>query len=172
MASIANSSDSKSLKRPQKPGPFYGPMVYQVPPEVYETKNSQRGESSGPLVFLIIVILVAVGIFLYYRNSGADVRPTTDRPLTNGQSTDNPAIERPRSQVLISARVAANRLYLREGPGTNYVAIYLLPYDWPLSVLGESQVGNDGEVWIKVRLQTDQGPQEGWVSRKYVRTVM
>jgi hypothetical protein len=152
-------------------------MVYQFPPEEYEMKKPQRGEGgAGLLVLFLTIILVVGGVFLYLKESGVDVKPIierqlAERQLNSGQTTDRQLIERPQAGTAISARVAAGRLYLREGPGANYVAIYLLPYNWPLSILGESQVGNDGEVWIKVRLETEQGPQEGWVNRKYVQSV-
>ena len=177
MASSANASDSRTLKRPQNPVPIYGPMVYQFPTEDYEVKKPQRGEGGASLLVLFLtIILVLGGVFLYLKESGVDVKPIIERQLAerrlnNGQVNNGQVIERPRSETAISARVAASRLYLREGPGANYVAIYLLPYNWPLSILGESQVGNDGEVWIKVRLETEQGPQEGWVNRKYVQSV-
>jgi hypothetical protein len=171
MASSANASDTRTLKRPPNPAPIYGPMVYQFPAEDYEVKKPQRGEGAGLLVLFLTIILVLGGVFLYLKESGVDVKPIIERQLAERQLNNGQAPERPRSGTAISARVAASRLYLREGPGANYVAIYLLPYNWPLSILGESQVGNDGEVWIKVRLQTEQGPQEGWVNRKYVQSV-
>ncbi len=172
MASSTNVSDSRTLKRPQNPAPIYGPMVYQFPPEEYEVKKTQRSEGGASLLVLFLtIILVLGGVYLYLRESGVEIKPLIERRLNNGLAPESQLIEGARSGVAISARVAASRLYLREGPGANYVPIYLLPYGWPLSILGESQVSNDGEVWIKVRLQTEQGPQEGWVNRKYVQSV-
>lgn len=123
------------------------------------------------MVLFITIILVLGGVFLYLKASGVDVMPIIERQLAERQLNNGQVIESPRSGASTLVRVAASRLYLREGPGANYDPTYLLPYDWPLSILGESQVGNDGEVWIKVRLQTEQGPQEGWVNRKYVQSV-
>jgi hypothetical protein len=172
MAISANASDSRTLKRPQNPVPIYGPMVYQFPTEDYEVKKPRRGDGGAILMVLFLtIILVLGGVFLYLKESGVDVKPIIERQLAERQLNNGQAPERPRSGDAISARVAASRLYLREGPGANYAPTYLLPYGWPLSDLGESQVGNDGEVWIKVRLQTEQGPQEGWVNRKYVQSV-
>lgn len=172
MARSTNASDPRALKRPQNPAPIYGPMVYQFPTEDYEVKKPQQGQGGAMLMVLFMtIILVLGGVFLYLKESGVDVKPIIERQLAERQLNNGLLTDRPQSGAAISARVAASRLYLREGPGANYVPTYLLPYDWPLSILGESQVGNDGEVWIKVRLQTDQGPQEGWVNRKYVQSV-
>jgi hypothetical protein len=178
MASSTNVSDSKTLNRPPNPAPIYGPMVYQFPPEDYEVKKAQRSEGGASLLVLFMtIVLVMGGVYLYLKESGVDVKPIIERQLAErqlsyGSVSDGPMIQGLQSRVATSARVAASRLYLREGPGANYVPIYLLPYNWPLSILGESQVSNDGEVWIKVGLQTEQGPQEGWVNRKYVQSMM
>jgi len=173
MTSSANASDSKILKRQPNLVPIYGPMFFQqFPPEEEEVmvEKPQRGRG-GAILMVLFIILVLGGIFLYLRESGVDVMPIIGRQSTERQVNYGQAPESSRSGTAISVRVAASRLYLREGPGANYAPTYLLPYDWPLSILGESQAGNDGEVWIKVRLQTEQGQREGWVNRKYVQSV-
>jgi hypothetical protein len=50
-----------------------------------------------------------------------------------------------------------------------YVATYLLPGNWGVSLIGDYQTDNDGEVWARVLVQTDQGIQEGWVSRRFLQ---
>ena len=172
----ADASDSKTPKRQQNPAQIYGSLFYQ-PPEEPPDDPPQRRVGGAHLLFLFTTIVLAVGgVILYLIESGVDVmqiieRQLPERRLSNRLVNAGPVIEGPPTGTAISARVAASKLYLREGPGVNYAPTYLLPYNWPLSILGESQVGNDGEVWIKVRLQTGQGQREGWVSRKYVQSV-
>lgn len=73
------------------------------------------------------------------------------------------------TDVIGYARVAADTLYMRSGPGAWYQAIYALPRDWPVSLLKQSHLNNYGEVWVEVMVESNQGFQKGWVSRQYLR---
>jgi uncharacterized protein YgiM (DUF1202 family) len=115
-------------------------------------------ESRNLVVFVLIIALVVAAILMYLRSQGGGTGLTI-----------NPVAEKQQPGSATPARVAATTLYLREGPGTQYAATYLLPRNWLVSVLGESRTGDDGEVWVKIRLDTLQGAKEGWVNRKYIR---
>ena len=64
--------------------------------------------------------------------------------------------------------VTANEVRVRRGPGLEYDAIYLLPENWPVTVLNESNVDNDREMWVHVRFETGQGVKKGWLNRRYL----
>jgi hypothetical protein len=57
---------------------------------------------------------------------------------------------------------------MREGPGLEYEATYLLPEFWEVSLMGETQADTNGDPWARILVDTDQGPQEGWVSQRYL----
>jgi hypothetical protein len=160
MSQSATASESKSTKRFQNPAYVYGPMVYQFPPEPAQSEKPKRNEGLTLLVLLLVSILITGGVIIYLREKGVDL---------------SPAIAGLRAQpddAVVLARVAAQTLYLREGPGTQYTATYLLPYDWPLTVLGESEIDSGGDIWVRVRLETNQGLQEGWVNQKYIQAII
>lgn len=125
---------------------------YTLRPGSYQLSS----ESRNLMIFVLIIGLVVAAILYYVRGGGG------------WGLTLLPATEKRPSANITQAKVAASTLYLREGPGTQYEATYLLPQNWQVSILGESQVGNDGDAWVKVRLETPQGVQEGWVNRKYL----
>jgi hypothetical protein len=109
------------------------------------------------------------GVIIYLKEIGIDVkRLSFRRPFLEGRIFRGANEEQQESPVITQARVAANNLYLREGPGMEYVATYLLPENWGVSIMGEYQTDNSGEVWARVLVLTDQGPQEGWVSRRFL----
>lgn len=147
------------LRRLDDPDYGYGPPGYQYydsqgyDPSEYErlARYPRSSEGSGFYVFFLIVLLVAVFAFIGKVGTGGteviEVQPG----------------------AVVSARVASDSLYLREGPGTQYKADYILPRGWQVSILGESRRDDYGEVWVKVRVETAQGAQEGWVNQKYLR---
>ncbi len=162
MSQSGEAGDSKSAKRFQNPAYVYGPMVYQFPPESERESSKSKSSDNGQglLVVLLISILIIGGVFLFLRERGVDLSPALQRFQSQLPDT-----------TVTFARVTADSLYLREGPGTEYIATYLLPYDWPLTLLGESHLDRDGDVWVRVRLETEQGLQEGWVNQRYLETI-
>lgn len=170
MSQGAGSSDSKQSKRFQNPAYVYGPMVYQFPPEPEAEKEKSKSNSGvNFLVLALIIVLVVGGVVLYLKESGVDIRQLGLRRAILGQQIYRRVNENPtQSPTGAPARVAVDSLYLREGPGADYVATYLLPEDWAVSFLGDYQTDNSGEVWARVLVETDEGPQEGWVSQRYL----
>jgi hypothetical protein len=148
-------------------------MVYQFPHESEgdNEKSQPEGDKPGriPTIVMIVLLVLGAGV-LYFRGKAMDVgqlnlkRSFAD-PLMSAGAKDNNR----RSLALAQARVAAHTLYLREGPGIIYVATYLLPENWRVSLIGDYETDAYGEVWARVLVQTDQGLQEGWVSRRYLR---
>jgi hypothetical protein len=170
MSQGASSGDSK--KRFQNPAYVYGPMVYQFPPEHEAEKEKSKSGNQGInfLVLALIIVLVVGGVILYLKESGVDIRQLGLGRAILGQQTYRRVYESPPQAPPqgVQARVAVDSLYLREGPGADYVATYLLPEDWAVSLLGDYQTDNSGETWARVLVETDEGAQEGWVSRRYL----
>ena len=95
---------------------------------------------------------------------------TAPTPLVRkGKFGGKPAIGRRRELNVIGyAWLIADGVNLRRGPGTDYDVIYLLPENWPVAVLVESDVDDQGEVWAHVRTETSQGTKEGWLNRRFL----
>ena len=160
-------------KRSQSPTYVYGPMVYQLPPEREVENEKAKPKSNQPVNFLIlimIVVLVIGGMIIYLKENGIDVRQLIfRRPTGEERIFKIPNEEQRESPVMTRAWVIADRLYLREGPGMEFVATYLLPENWGVSLVGDFHKDNSGEVWARVLVQTDEGLQEGWVSRRFLQ---
>ena len=159
-------------KRSQSPAYVYGPMIYQFPHE-REGENEKAKPKSNQavnfLVLILIVVLVMGGVIIYLKEIGIDVRRLGfRRPGLEGRIFRGANEEQRQSPVITQARVAADRLYLREGPGMEFVATYLLPENWGVSLVGDFQTDNRGEVWARVLVQTDEGLKEGWVSQRFL----
>jgi hypothetical protein len=169
---MSQDASAGQSKRSSSPAYVYGPMVYQFPPEREGESEKPKPKSNRPFKFLVpalIVVLVVGGVVLYLRENGIGFRRLGLRRSFDEQQIFRAADEdRRNSPVITRARVAADSLYLREGPGTVYMATYLLPENWGVSVIGDCQMDDYGEAWARVLVQTDDGPQEGWVSRRYL----
>lgn len=169
---MSQEAGAPQLKRSQNPAYVYGPMVYQFPSDREvedEKKKPKSNQGINFLVLALIVVLVVGGVVLYLKENGIDVKRLSFRHPFWEQQVPKPATEeQQQSPVIIQARVAADRLYLREGPGMEYLATYLLPENWGVSLIGDYLTDNNGEVWAKVSVQTDDGLREGWVSRRFV----
>ncbi len=70
--------------------------------------------------------------------------------------------------VIGYAWIIADEVNLRKGPGPEYDSFYVLPENWPVAILNESDVNIDGEVWTHVRVETKQGAKKGWLNRRYL----
>src|SRR5262245_13446903 len=159
-------------KRSQSPAYVYGPMVYQFPQEREGENEKAKPKANQAVNFLVLILIVALvigGGIIYLKENGIDVRRLVLRRSTGEGGFFRSSNEEQRnSPVITQARVAAGRLYLREGPGMGYVATYLLPENWGVSLMGDYQTDNNGELWARVLVQTDEGLQEGWVSRRFL----
>ena len=112
-------------KRSQSPAYVYGPMVYQFPSD--REGENEKGKPKSPrgvnfIVPILIVVLVMGGVIIYLKENGIDVRQLSfRRPFEEGRIFRGANEEQQRSLVITQARVAADRLYLREGPGMEFV---------------------------------------------------
>jgi hypothetical protein len=127
-------------------------------------------------ILLVFVLISVVGVILYMYGNGLSISQLASQfgsQLGSQYGSQSGSDRRNEiqlgSSVITRARVAVNSLYLREGPGVEYVATYLLPQGWAVSYLGDSKPDNNGNIWVKVLVQTEQGPQNGWVNRNYLR---
>jgi len=147
-------------------------MIYQFPHEHEGENEKGKLKSNQGVNFLVLIMIVALvmgGVIIYLRENGIDVRHLSfRRPFGEGRIFRGENEEQQISPVITQARVAADRLYLREGPGMEFVATYLLPDNWGVSLVGDYQTDNSGEVWARVLVQTDEGLKEGWVSRRFL----
>jgi hypothetical protein len=181
---MSQGADDSKSKRFSNPTHVYGPMVYQFPPEPDgggggggEKEKPKSNQGINYLVLLLIIVLAVGGVILYLKENGIDVRDLSFRPTFGTSPFFRRSGERiftPSTEVWTPAprlnrgRVAVDRLYLRDGPGPEYEALYLLPENWEVSLLGETEDDRYGEAWTRVLVETNQGPQEGWVSRRYL----
>jgi len=177
MSQDAGAGDSNQSKRFNSPAYVYGPMVYQFPPEQQAGEKAKEKPKSNQgvnfLVLVLIIVLVLGGGILYLKENGIDIRQLSFKRAILGQQIYRRASENQLqppvlTQDVTTARVAVDSLYLREGPGMEYVATYLLPENWEVLLVGDNQTDNDGEVWSRVLVETDQGQQEGWVNRQFL----
>lgn len=170
-------------KRSSGPAFAYSPMVYQFPSESGGEKEQEKSQNNQPNNFLIpflIILLVIGGVVLYLRENGIEVRDLGLRRSILEQprgfrsygssygSSYGYGVQMNPPPFESRARVASAALYLREGPGMAYSASYLLPENWRVSLTGDYEKDMDGYIWAKVLVQTDQGLQEGWVSRRFI----
>lgn len=173
MPQDAGAGDMNPSKRLPNPAYVYGPMVYQFPNEQGgETENvSSKGSKNINFLAPVLIIVLAVGsAILYVKGNGAEIGQFNLNPsISDPQFFGGDSYNRLQQRVLSRARVAADRLYLREGPGTEFVASYILFENWGVSLMGEYRPDERGEVWARILVETGQGPQEGWVSRKFLR---
>jgi hypothetical protein len=173
MSQDAGAGDANQSKRFQNPAHVYGQMVYQFPSEQGgENENMKLGrfQNVNFLSPALIIALAVGGAILYMKGNGMEVGQLNFGRAISGQPLFGREVENQiQPRVLSRARVAANSLYMREGPGTRYAATYLLPENWGVSLMGDYQTDDRGEVWARVTVETEQGPQEGWVSRKFLR---
>jgi len=131
------------------------------------------------VILLVIVLMSVMGVIIYMNSYGLSIsqlgsqfgsQSGSQSGSQFGRQLDSDRGNKTRLEppVVTRAKVAVNSLYLREGPGVEYVATYLLPQGWAVSYLGDSKPDNNGDIWVKVLVQTEQGPQNGWVNRNYL----
>ena len=159
--------------------------------EVVETDGGglygRRFVGRDSLVFILILVLIVVWI---YWNRGVGffgdlVNETPNAEISaagvaNPVESEVPSVVPPvvppfvgdgqQSDVIGYTRVAADRLNLRAGPGFQYNVIYILPRDWEVAILRQSHITPDGEAWVQVMVNTDQGWQKGWVIQRYLES--
>ena len=133
----------------------------------------RRDRSLGifALAILLIVLLLSnrgsFGNMSWLSNpfgtaaSGISAPQIVNAPTQYGASSDAAYAGR--------AWVAASNLYVRPNPGFQYNPVYVLNQETEVYLVGETHRDQYGEDWVKVQVNTEFGPQQGWVSGKYLR---
>ena len=122
----------------------------------YEGRGA--GGSAALLVVVILVILYISGYLPWFTSAST----TYDQ---RGYVTPaSPVVTIPAGNI---GYVTAERLNFREAPGEYALVTYILPRGTKVTMLGDSYRAN-GELWVKVQIETYEGIQTGWVNRQYV----
>jgi uncharacterized protein YgiM (DUF1202 family) len=147
----------------------YGQMVYQIPADQGSESESSGKQGGSFLSPVLVVVLAIAAAFLYFKGNGAGIGQFNFSSAILGQpNSASESVYQLQPNSLTRATVASDSLYLREGPGTSYRATYLLPQYWNVSLLGDYQANDRGEIWVRVLVDTLEGQQEGWVSRRHL----
>jgi hypothetical protein len=146
-------------------------IIYDNDQPGHYNSTGYHGSSNSGYALLAIVILLVLffwGDLGWLRanfdsrlrgNPNSSVMPNS-RVIPVEGSTINP---------ITSVRyVIADNLNMREQPGFYAQASYILPRGTEVALLGESHQERDGNVWLKVRVETFEGPYLGWVNQQYV----
>jgi hypothetical protein len=72
------------------------------------------------------------------------------------------------SDIMGYARVLADSLNLRAGPGFQHYVISALPGNSEVAVLRQLDIDPDGVAWVEVLGETHQGWRRGWVMRLHL----
>jgi hypothetical protein len=133
-------------------------------PVYYEGSGFGGGMWGGTLaiIFLILLILWFGGPWL-----GTTAVPT---PTRTGVTTTT---TRPVEAVVLNPfgdtrYVIADNLNMRLRPNNYSEVSYILPRGTRVELLGVSHQETDGDLWVKVRVNTLDGLQDGWVSSQYI----
>lgn len=124
--------------------------------------DNSGGSGGGRIAIAVIVIL----FILYY----SGYLPGFGALFSGGRLTElAPSVETVtmRSTGGVSYVIADN-LNMRASPGNYGQVTYILPRGTRVELSGESQQEPDGNFWVQVRVETYEGPQVGWVYRRYI----
>lgn len=146
-------------------------------------ETGSYGSYGGRYSIVVILVLFLIVVWIY-RNGDVGVfgRLSSEKPGAelsaprgvNPVEREAPPVVPPvisadqQSDVIGYARVAAERLNLRAEPGVQYAVINVLPRNWEVAVLRQLHITNDGEVWVEVMVETNQGWQRGWVTQRFL----
>lgn len=102
------------------------------------------------------------------RPSAPLVTPTP-RPQVRVQEPFRPSVAYARDpNVVAYTWIIANAVNLRSGPGMGFEVITVLPENWPVAILQDTEIDDSGEVWAHIRVETRQGFKKGWLNRRYL----
>lgn len=143
------------------------PRIIEIDDPVQVRNYGDSGGYGGALytlsviIILIMLILWASGYWPWYVNFPVVTTPVegVSRPFSNvsyGIADNNVSY------------VIADNLNLRLGPDYYSDVIYVLPRGTRVDILGESYQEPYGDVWLRVRVQTFDGWQFGWVNQRYI----
>jgi uncharacterized protein YgiM (DUF1202 family) len=125
--------------------------------------NSHRSNGSYALLAVVILFVLFFWADLDWlrANLGSRLR---GNPNSRVMPVEGPIIN-PITEIRY---VTADNLNMRERPGSDAQVGYILPRGTRVALLGESHQEFDGDVWLKARVETFDGPYVGWVNQQYV----
>ncbi|MBS1790345.1 MAG: SH3 domain-containing protein [Acidobacteria bacterium] len=134
--------------------------------------NPGSGYGGTAAIAVLILFLLYLGGFFPWILNQVSSRPIVQAPIVQPpiETVPNTSIVPPITTAPMGAvgYVTADNLNMRMAPGQQSQAIYILPRGVRVEYLGESYQEPDGDFWVQVRVQTNEGPQVGWVSRRYI----
>ncbi len=104
-------------------------------------------------IILLLLLLYGTDLSWFRLNRTAAVTPV-EVSLTN-----------PATSVRY---VIPDSLNLRVEPNNYAPVSYVLPRGTRVVLLGDSHLERDGDPWVKVSVQTFEGPVVGWVNQQYI----
>lgn len=145
----------------------------------YGDRDYISGDSSGyggggaALVAVLLILLLYFGGFFPWIsnliNSRASVlEPTVEAGRFRPIAPIAPALAPPVITLGTIGIVNADNLNMRVSPGEYSRVFYILPRGTRVEYLGETYQEPDGDLWLQVRIQSNEGLQVGWVNRRYV----
>jgi len=134
-------------------------------PGHYNSTGYNSHRSNGSYAVLAIVILF---VLFFWADLGG-LRANLGSRLSGNPNSRVMPVEGPIINPITGIRyVTADNLNMREQPGSGAQVGYILPRGTNVALLGESYQEFDGDVWLKVRVETFEGPYVGWVNQQYV----
>lgn len=124
-----------------------------LPDESIPQLEEEKGASNLLVVVSLLIALIAISVAAYWVRSPVEAFGT------------NMALIRTTNDM----QVVATELNMRDRPSMRSPVQFILPMGTRVDVLNESQQEADGDVWVKIRVQTAEGPQVGWVDARYIR---
>ncbi len=155
MARVIEAGDSRSIYRDgdvwvRYPGSNYN----SVQPAVVEPVGSGFRGGLGLLAVVFLLLLL-----FWSRNPGV---------FRNVDATVSPLNSVVLEPVADVKYVVADNLNMRQRPREDSQISYVLPRGTEVSLLGERSEEIDGDVWVRVRVTTIEGPKFGWVHRNFI----
>jgi SH3 domain-containing protein len=134
-------------------------------PGHYNSTDYPGSRSNSSYALLVIVILF---VLFFWADLGG-LRANLGSWLRGNPNSRVMPVEGPIINPITGIRyVTADNLNMREQPGSGAQVGYILPRGTNVALLGESYQEFDGDVWLKVRVETFEGPYVGWVNQQYV----
>lgn len=133
---------------------------YDYPGPAYSSRSS-----GGMIALLILLFLVVLSLWnedSWLRNRLRSAPVQVETPIL----APNVSIETP--AVTSVSYVQADSLNMRVRPSNNAGVAFILPRGTRVTLLGESHQELDGDVWVRVNVDTREGIQSGWVQRRYL----
>jgi Bacterial SH3 domain len=130
----------------------------------YRGNNSHRFNGSFALlaIGLLVILLFWVGMPRLSNNLNTVIIPAVR------DSVIRPIPDTVTRSITDNRYVVSASLNMREAPINDARVSYILPNGATVTLLGESHQGTDGDVWLKVSVETSEGRQVGWVRQRYL----